>query len=282
MKFTEKPGTTIIIFLALVSVFYLVGFWLIFRLASATPLMLSVGLAAIVTCLLTNRKLDTLGWRWPGWKHQWSNYLIPLGYSLLAYSFIWIANFGDWYNLEFLLEKKDSYNLGSWTNFSVVIFHFTITATISFILLLPSVLGEELGWRGLLVPALSKTFSFGGVALISGFLWAAWHWPLMLKGLYGNDITPLPYQLILFTIGLMSMSVIMTYFRLKTNSLWPAVILHMSHNVFLQKFFTPMTAEVPSSVWFIDEFGAILPITIFIFAIYFWRKGQNEFRVANT
>ncbi|MEZ5283203.1 MAG: hypothetical protein R2712_00035 [Vicinamibacterales bacterium] len=36
----------------------------------------------------------------------------------------------------------------------------------------------------------------------------------------------------------------MTDLRLRTQSLWSAVVLHMSHNVFLQKFFVPMTDEL--------------------------------------
>ena len=39
-------------------------------------------------------------------------------------------------------------------------------------------LGEELGWRALLVPELARRFSFTATALLSSLAWAAWHVPL--------------------------------------------------------------------------------------------------------
>jgi CAAX protease family protein len=109
-----------------------------------------------------------------------------------------------------------------------------------------------------------------------------WHWPLMFMGLYGNEATPLPFQLLCFTLCIMCMSVIITYFRLKTDSLWPAVIFHMSHNVFLQKFFDPMTATTPESAWFLGEFGAAVPATLLVLAAVYWKKGNREFGTAHT
>jgi len=72
-------------------------------------------------------------------------------------------------------------------------------------------------------------------------------------------------------------AVIMTYLRFKTNSLWTAVIFHMSGNVFLQKVFTPLTIENESSAWYMDEFGAVPALVAFAFAIFFWKKGKAEF-----
>ena len=270
------------IFLALTVALYTVGVWLIFRLSSATPLMLSVGLAAILTCLITRTSLRGLGWHWGSWKFQGLSYFLPLGYATVAYGLIWATGVGGWYDSAFVLEQKESYNLGTWSNAAVIAFHFLMTATVSFVLLLPSVLGEELGWRGLLVPELSKLMPFTSVALVSGLLWAVWHWPLMFMGLYGNEATPFIYQLVCFTLCIMSMSVIMTYIRLKTDSLWPAVVFHMSHNVFLQKFFGPITSEKANSAWFIDEFGAVVPAVLLVLAIFFWKKGNNEFGATKT
>lgn len=244
--------------------------------------MLSVGLAAILTCLLTNRDLRSLGWSWARWKYEWLSYFLPLGYIAAAYGFIWTAGLGGWYDLDFVLEQKEAYDLSTWSNTGIILLHFILSATVSFMLLLPGVLGEELGWRGLLVPELFKVTSFTGVALISGLIWAIWHWPLMLLGLYGNETTPLTYQFFFFTSGLISMSVIMAYIRLRAHSVWPAVIFHMSHNVFLQKFFGPMTLENSKSDWYVDEFGVVLPITVLFVALIFWRKGQREFDAAET
>jgi len=269
--------TTIGVFVALTASLYPVGMWLVYRLGSATPLMLSVGAAAGLTCLVTNKGLGTLGWSWGRWQDHWLSYLLPLGYVAAAYGTIWALNLGGWYDAGFVDERRESFNLSHWGDGRVIGLQFALTATVSFVGLLPSVLGEEVGWRGLLVPELSRLMPFAGVALVSGGLWAAWHWPLIVMGLYGNPVTPLWFRLVVFTFGLMSMSVVMTYLRLRTHSLWPAVVWHASHNVFLQKFFVPMTNEYPRSAWWVDEFGAVVPLVVGLMALHYWRQDRTAF-----
>ncbi|NQY33725.1 MAG: CPBP family intramembrane metalloprotease [Alteromonadaceae bacterium] len=207
---------------------------------------------------------------------------MPLAIVTIAYLIIWFTDLGGWYNTQFVLEQKEDYNLREWNDVSLILFHILVTGTIAFLLTLPSILGEEIAWRGLLVPELSKFMSFTGVALVSGFVWAIWHWPMMIAGIYGNDGTPLYYQLFIFTLSIMSASIVMTYLRFKTNSIWTAVIFHMSGNVFMQKVFTPLTIENTNSAWYIDEFGVIPTLVAFTVAIYFWKKGDNEFGSSKT
>jgi len=269
-------------FLLLVVALYPLGVWLILRFQSASPLMLTVGLATVGACLLCGRSLGSLGWRWGDWKYHYQSFLIPLAYVAIAYVGIWGLGFGGWYASSFVLELREGYMLGSWSDEDIIALRFVLTGTVSFVLLLPGVLGEELGWRGLLVPALSKNFGFTQVALLSGLLWSMWHWPLMFLGYYGNSETPLAFQLATFTVCLVSMSMVMAYIRYKTDSLWPAVTFHMSHNVFLQKFFSPMTEANDVTVWFADEFGLAVPVVAACFALVYWRKGVREFGHVET
>ena len=277
LKISKDTILTLATFFSLLILFYVLGYWLIYRMGQATPLMLSVGIATLVTCIIRKRNLASLGWRWGAWKYQWMSYLIPFIIVLVAYLIIWIGGFGEFYNVDFILEQKENYNLVNWSNAGILLFHFALVASISFFVTLPSVLGEELGWRGLLVPELSKFMSFTGVALVSGLVWSVWHWPLIFMGLFGNNVTPLYYQLLIFTLLMLSSSVIMAYLRLKTDSLWTAVIYHASWNVFIQKLFTPITETNTKSDWYIDEFGAITALVACCVAVIFWKKGINEF-----
>ena len=70
---------------------------------------------------------------------------------------------------------------------------------------------------------------------------------------------------------------VMTYLRYKANSLWTAVIFHMSLNVFMQKFFAPLTIETDQSAWFINEFGIVPALVSCMVAVVFWRKGRQAF-----
>ena len=277
MKISKDSAISLMVFFVLLIACTAVGYWLIFRLGRATPIMLAVGVATILTCLIRKRNLATLGWGWGSWKYQWMSYLLPLVIVFVAYLVIWVAGFGGWYDSEFVAQQMQNYNLSGWSDASVIVFHLMLTATYSFVLLLPSVLGEELGWRGFLVPELAKFMSFTNVALTSGLIWAVWHWPLIFMGLYGNEGTPLYYQLFFFTLFITADAVIMTYLRFKTDSIWTAVIFHMSGNVFLQKGFDPLTVENERSAWYMGEFGAVPALVAFVIAIYFWKKGKTEF-----
>ena len=67
----------------------------------------------------------------------------------------------------FVLQQKTEYNLGEWSNGGIIFFHFLLTASYSFILALPGVLGEEIGWRGFLVPELAKHAEINFTQLVS-------------------------------------------------------------------------------------------------------------------
>jgi len=281
LKPSRNTIITLLVFLVLLVICTAAGYWLIFRLGRATPIMLAVGVATILTCVIRKKDLASLGWGWGSWRYQWLSYLLPLAIALLAYLLIWMAGFGEWFDSAFVLEQKAEYNLDAWSNASIIVFHLLLTASYSFVLALPAALGEEMGWRGFLVPELARFMSFTGVALVSGLIWSAWHLPLFLMGVYGADGTPMVYQLFFFTLLLVSNSVTMTYLRFKTDSLWTAVFFHASGNVFIQKFFAPLTLSNENSAWFTDEFGAIPALVAMAIGIYFLRKGKAEFGAAD-
>ena len=74
-------------------------------------------------------------------------------------------------------------------------------------------------------------------------------------------------------------SFINTWLRLKSGSLWVAAIAHASHNLYIQTICTPLTRDTGKTLWFIDEFGVVVPIVTLFFAIYFWRR-RHELKVA--
>ncbi|MDE3274305.1 CPBP family intramembrane glutamic endopeptidase [Pseudoalteromonas sp. G4] len=277
MNSKKEAYITIITFLILTVAFYILGYWLIYRMGRATPLMLSVGAATIATCLIRRKSLATLGWSWGSWNVQWQSYLIPLFITCVAYVTIWSLGLAELDSSKFLSDKKESYNLQEWGNFSLLAFHFFFIAIIGFVMAIPSILGEEIAWRGLLVPELSKVTSFTGVALVSGILWSAFHWPIIFLGLYGNGDTSIYYQLFFFTLFLTSSGTIMAYYRLKSGSVWTAVMYHGTLNIFLQKLFAPITINGENSNYYVDEFGAVLALVASFVAYFYWKKGVREF-----
>jgi len=41
-------------------------------------------------------------------------------------------------------------------------------------------LGEELGWRGWLLPSLTARYGLSGATLFTGIIWYIWHFPILL------------------------------------------------------------------------------------------------------
>lgn len=178
---------------------------------------------------MLGREFRSLAWRWPGNKCIFLAYLVPLGYASLAYGAVWAWRLGGW-NSEFVSLVAQGFGLQGLPAWGSLTLYITSMATAGLILNLSTALGEEIGWRGFLVPELAKQMSFTKVSLLSGVVWAAWHAPLLFFADYNAGTNRL-YALGCCTASLVSLSFVLAWLRLKSDSLWPAALLHASHNV---------------------------------------------------
>jgi membrane protease YdiL (CAAX protease family) len=214
-------------------------------------LMWCPGFAALITSLVYNKNLRGFGWGWGDTRYQASAYLIPILYALVAYGSVWLLGLGG-------IDDSFSRNWLSWLAFGTLLGCF-------------AALGEEIGWRGFLVPRLAGLTSFTNVSLISGAIWAVWHMPLILFADY-NGGTPGWYSLTCFTVMVVASSFVYAWLRLKSRSVWTAMLFHASHNFWIQGFFNPLTTDLGATKYFIGEFGAALAIVSVILAYLFWQR----------
>jgi membrane protease YdiL (CAAX protease family) len=227
-------------------------------------------LAAMATLKLNARPRNELGWNWPQSPFAAMSWYIPLLYATITYAIVWIGGMGGFPNHQTMQELVTRMGLHTSPAVSTMVY-VLLTGGFGLVPSLARALGEEIGWRGFFVPELFKTCNFTTTALISGAVWACWHYPLLIWGDY-NAGTPTWYGLICFTVLVVSISFVFAWMRLKTGSLWTGAILHASHNLYIQAIFTPLTRDTGRTAWFIDEFGAVLPIVALGFAMYFWRR----------
>lgn len=273
MKAIQNIRREIVTFLIITFVLSTPFYFLISK-SGITPLyalgvMWCPGMAALITRFVYHRSLRGLGWGWGETRYQLLAYFLPGVYNLVLYGFVWLSGLGGVSDklvltaplvVNLVFSALAGPLLGSWI----------------------SALGEEIGWRGLLVPQMAKLTSFTRTSLITGVIWAVWHYPLVIFSDYrsiagsesGGDI-PLWYALLCFSITVIGLSFIFNWVRLKSGSVWTAMFLHASQNFYLQTFFAPLTTNKGITSWVAGEFGIGLTVVITVVALIFWSK-RNE------
>ncbi len=111
-------------------------------------------------------------------------------------------------------------------------------------------LGEELGWRGLLLSELAP-LGFWKVSLVTGLVWGIWHAPLILLGLQFPDEPVI--GIVLLTTATVALSPIYTYLTVRARSVLGATFFHGS---FILGVFTSVYLADESEL-VISSFGVV-------------------------
>jgi hypothetical protein len=93
-------------------------------------------------------------------------------------------------------------------------------------------LGEEIGWRGFVVPAFYQLTrgNFTATALMSGIVWAVWHAPIIFLSSYNNPGVSRLYSFSWFVLLILASATIDAWYRLRSGSLWTGVILRVTRD----------------------------------------------------
>jgi membrane protease YdiL (CAAX protease family) len=232
------------------------------------PLMWCPAASAILTKLIFDRNLKGLGWK-PG-PAKWLGlaYLLPILYGAVIYGIVWLVGQGG-FTTDVVAEMVGPGLAGASVGQMVVVWTL-FAATFAFVRgALPGALGEELGWRGFLFPELQRMTSFTTASLIGGIVWALYHLPLILFSDY-HSTTPIVFQVVMFFIGAIAQTFLHNWFRARSGSVWPAVFLHASHNIFFRNVFDPLMARYPLTDFFVTEFGVGMMVVSVLMALYVW------------
>jgi membrane protease YdiL (CAAX protease family) len=160
-------------------------------------------------------------------------------------------------------------------------FTFVLVTVALIVLASLEAIGEELGWRGYLLPRLAD---LGRVraGLISGLLWATWHVPLIyIAAAYHGGAGPL--YMLPFGVTIVAMSFIANELRISTGSSWPAVVFHGAHNgIWFQ--LGVLTVSSSGLLAGIGDESGVVPMTLYsMIAVWIvvrrppWRSGAAVF-----
>jgi uncharacterized protein len=217
------------------------------ELAAMALWMSTPTLAALIMMLVVTRD----GWRREGWRilglrrsrrRTWPlAFGIALAAGLAASPVVWASPLASFH---FPNDGADDL-----INFIITIVFLSLTV----------VLGEELGWRGYLLPTI-RPLGRNRALVIVGLVHAAWHVPLiLLTTLYhpdGNRLVVLP----LFFATIVAASFVFGYLRLASGSVWPANLAHATHNASwaLLGAFTATTHDVAVEEYLAGDNGLLI------------------------
>ncbi|WP_339666507.1 type II CAAX endopeptidase family protein [Maribacter arcticus] len=277
-KTKNQTWKSIVLFLGILTILSAICYYAILKLNPTSiyigALMMCPAIASLITLKLMKRSITSLPWSLKHTKYLKLSYVLPVSYIAISYLLIWVFGFGALGNQDTITSWSQELGMTEFNTPIIVITMIVLLAIVGVVKNIGSTLGEEIGWRGFFVFELRKVLPFGSTTILSGLIWSIWHWPILW--LIYNGSGQLFFHIAAFTIMIVAISVIMTYYTFKSNSLWPAALFHSVHNIFIQKVFTPMTTSNESSSFWIDEYGFMIPIVASIFAIVFWRKARKE------
>nr|WP_240806775.1 CPBP family intramembrane glutamic endopeptidase [Polyangium spumosum] len=135
--------------------------------------------------------------------------------------------------------------------------------------------GEEIGWRGYLLPRLIDA-RIPHPALVSGVVWGGWHAPMILSGHYNPSPSPM-LSLLLFVVCLTGQSYFAARLRLDTGSVWPPVVMHGGWNAIAVSFFGASTTGKHAPLWASEGGVLVAGSTVLItYVLLRWRRGQES------
>lgn len=157
-----------------------------------------------------------------------------------------------------------------WVNYMVFLFFpvFMVVASIF------GPLGEELGWRGFLLPRVLGKYDVFTASLWVGIIWAFWHTPLYWaqEGTSISGVPVTPFSILNYVVFCIGMSLIISLVLKNTrNSVFIAFLIHASSNgsgVALSYLFPNMVDK--KAIWNIEVY--VLGTFLVIYGIFHFMK----------
>lgn len=187
-------------------------------------------------------------------------WLLPLVYLLIPYMVYWQ-----------LYPENFAYH---GVSLGIILKDILPVLVIGTLISMLSALGEEIGWRGFMVPALYEKLGLNKTLLISSLFWCCWHLPLLIGGGYMPG-TPLWYQLPAFVLCIFPVGVMAGLLTLESGSVWPAAFLHAAHNNYDQAVFGIITRG-DNQMFFVSETGMLTILCAWMLAAVMYIRARKR------
>jgi membrane protease YdiL (CAAX protease family) len=189
-----------------------------------------------------------------GWPLAMTVPIVVLG---VAYGVVWTIGVGS------LIAPAGFENPGAYV--------LDFVASITIVALLGGI-GEEVGWRGYLLPRLLSLGVLPAL-LISGLMHGVFHLPVILLTPYYHAEGDMLIIVPLFLATLTAAGVCYGYLRLTTGSVWPAAIAHSTFNIVWDRFNAATQTTSPLTLEYLaGESGVLTLGTLTIASVMLARR----------
>lgn len=236
-----------------------------------SAVMLMPAISVVATRLITREGFKDFGIK-PHLKGHVRYYLIAwfapallIIFGAILYFFLFPAQFDPSMSQMAGIYAAQGLDLPEGTMFTIFVSQLLLGIFLAPLLNIITTSGEEIGWRGYLLPKLMEHYSPRISIVISGIIWGLWHAPIIAMGHnYGTGYPTAPWGGILaMVVFCVVVGAFFSYLAIKTKSFLPAAIAHGSLNGMagIAVFFTlgtPSPFIGPLPVGIIGGFGLIV------------------------
>jgi membrane protease YdiL (CAAX protease family) len=202
-----------------------------------------------------------VGWRPASARYVVGGAAVTAGVLALVHLPLFATGVVSW-DAHALAERATSLGLSGAPRGVIILVAALVLATSGMVRLAGPALGEEVGWRGWLVPEACGRLGYARGSLLTGVAWFAWHLPL----LFGNAT---PAGMVNFAVMIVGMSFTYSWFRLRSGSVWPTTVMHALHNALVPSLFVKLAATGPAADRWLDETGDALGVMGIVLVIAF-------------
>ena len=194
--------------------------------------MFAPALSSILTRLITKEGFKNMYLR-PNFKGHIKTYLLVyfgptllLFLSMALYFLIFPKNFDS--GLTVLQQAAAASGTAGMSAGTILLLQVLVVVFAGPIINIIPTMGEELGWRGYLLPKLRGLMSDRAALVVTGVIWGLWHAPVIAMGHnYGTGYWGFPWLGILtMTVFCVVLGIIEGYVSIKLNSAIPAAMIH--------------------------------------------------------
>jgi len=220
------------------------------------PMMFAPGLASILTRLLRREGFADVSFRRRNMKVG-NTFLFAYGFpivvGIVAYGFAFLTGLAKF--------QPPSFPLAAGSPFARLVAAMALAGTLGVLLSFITSVGEEVGWRGYLLPRMIQA-GIPQPILVTSLIWGAWHLPVLFAGVYAMGPSHWLSALCLMVTAV-SIGPMLAWLRLRTESIWPCIIVHATWNGLINAGFTQAVQNQAANMW-VGESGILVVLTIVI------------------